>query len=360
MKLKSRVDTSTKSDRATAKPRTLYPPYYAYSVSRFVFVLLWVLKMVSLHKKDPVDVIHCQDTGYAGLAAVVSGKILKIPVIITSHGIRHKTIESTLTGMSAKLYYKIEYYLDIFSVRKANFFITVTKSVKEYYDRIVSRKIDVVPVPIKLKSFEFSEEARLQLREELGITSKEIIIGFVGRLVPVKNLSFLIDTFAKLLKHTPYLRLIFVGSGASERDLRNYVRSKKIDEYVTFCGVRYDVGRLLSSFDIFVMPSFTEGLPTALLEAMACSRAVVCSNIPAHRELVTDGMNGLLFDPIASSELQAAIVACLNESFRKMLGDNAKRTGSMYDENLVFPTMYSFYKNAINMMPRSATNYTVP
>ena len=78
------------------KPRIIYPPYFIYMLSRLPLTILWIFKILFLNRKKHIDLIHAQDTGYSGIVAILSGKILGIPVIITSHGIRNKTLEINL------------------------------------------------------------------------------------------------------------------------------------------------------------------------------------------------------------------------------------------------------------------------
>ena len=346
--LNSRLNIGKKNDQMIRKPRSIYPPYFIYSLSRIVLVPLWILKILSLHKKNPIDVLHCQDTGYAGLAAILVSKILKIPVIISSHGIRHKTLESSLKGLSRIILSWLEYRLDIFSIKNADYFIAVSQSVKEYYGQVSPREIDIIPVPINLSDYEFSEESRRQIRKELRLEEQEIAIGFIGRLVPVKNLFLLLATFSDLLKNHPTLKLVLVGGGVIENDLRDFVISKSLERNVLFCGIRYDIGKVLSSIDIFVLPSFAEGLPTALIEAMACRRAVICSKIPAHKELIIHGKNGLLFDPHIPADLERAIILCFDETLRQELGHHAKQTAIIYDEKTVFFNILQYYEKIVN------------
>ena len=133
-------------------------------------------------------------------SAVLSGKILGIPVIVSSHGIRHKSLESIIEGRFKKVLLKIEYYIDIFTIKNANRIIAVNPSIKNYFEQIIPKKvIDVIPSPIKLKNFEFSEVNRDLIRKELQIKdNKTKVIGFVGRLSPEKNLLTLLISFADL------------------------------------------------------------------------------------------------------------------------------------------------------------------
>ena len=176
------------------KFKTLYPPYLIWLLSRLVLSLLWIIKILSINIKSPITLIHAQDTGYSGLAAVLSGKLLRIPVILSSHGIRHKTLEPNIHGRFKKAFIKFEYSLDIFTVRNADSMIAVNPSIKNYFEQITSKKnIDFIPVPIKLKDFEFSEVNRDLIRKELEIDKKIIVIGFVGRFSSEKNLLYFVD-----------------------------------------------------------------------------------------------------------------------------------------------------------------------
>src|ERR671918_1018692 len=95
------------------KSRSL--PYVAYLLSRLWIALLWSIKIVSIHNKNsPIELIHAQDTGYAALAAIFSGMLLKTPVIISSHGIRHKTLDPVIQRIFKKAYLRFNRSLDLF------------------------------------------------------------------------------------------------------------------------------------------------------------------------------------------------------------------------------------------------------
>lgn len=327
------------------KIRILNPPYFIYAFSRMAMSIMWVIKILSLNRKLPISLIHAQDTGYSGLAAVVAGKILHVPVLITSHGIRHESLESIVTGKLKRLILKLEYNLDKFTVRNANRVIAVNPIIKDYYEQTVSKGIDFIPIPIKLKYFQFSEKNRNEIRDELGIDKKVIVVGFVGRFSPEKNLDTLISAVDQAVKSGTLLKLVLVGTGPLESGLKERVRDKGIEDFVTFTGVRNDVGRILSSFDIFVLPSYAEGLSTSLLEAMSCGCAIICSDIPANRILLAHGVDALMVDPHKPDEINRAIkVLCENDSIRSRLRHNAKLRTREYDEEIIFSKMLQYYE----------------
>jgi glycosyltransferase involved in cell wall biosynthesis len=323
-------------------------PYLSYSL-RPVLSLLWIIKILLINIKFPITLIHAQDTGYSGLAAIVSGKLLRIPVILSSHGIRHKTLEANIHGRFKKALIKIEYSLDIFTVKNANSVIVVNPSIKNYFEQIISKKkIDFIPNVIKLKDFEFSEVNRDLIRKELGIDNKTKVIGYVGRLASEKNLLTLLNSFANVAQDDSLITLVLVGTGRLESQLREYINKRGIEDKVIFCGVRYDVDRILSSFDIFVLPSYTEGLSSSLLEAMTSGRAIICSDIPANNILVRHNQEALLVNPYNSQELTKAIqLLSSNHSLRLKLGYNAKIRVSQYDEDIIFPKILQYYENVI-------------
>jgi glycosyltransferase involved in cell wall biosynthesis len=327
------------------KAREIYPPYTIYALSRIIMSLEWILKILSINKKSKITLIHAQDTKEAGLAAVVSGKILGIPVILSSHGIQHKKLETSMGGKLKRLFVMLQYKLDIFTVQNADSVIAVNRLIKNYFEHIVSKKIDVIPIPIKLMNFEFSWINRDLVRKELGMDKKTKVIGFVGRFEPEKNLFNLLASFADLAKENTWMYLVLVGTGSLESQLRLCVRKRGIENRVIFCGVRYDIGRILSSFDIFVLPSYVEGLSTALLEAMTSGRAIICSDIPANRELVTHNKEGLLINPYDTVGLKQAIHLLANDfSLCSRLGYNAKLRSKQFDESIVFPKIMDYYE----------------
>jgi glycosyltransferase involved in cell wall biosynthesis len=248
-------------------------------------------------------------------------------------------------GKFKKLLMKLEYKLDIFTINNADRIIVDSPAIQEYYQRITSKQIEYIPLPIKSKKFQFSELNRKSIQRELGVDKDTKLIGFVGRFEKVKNLDTLLISFAELIQDEPSVKLVLVGTGSLEPELKEYVRRKDLIDKVIFCGIRYDIDTILSSFDIFVLPSYIEGLSTSLLEAMTCGRAIVCSDIPANQQVVTHNREALLFDPHSSQELKTAIVRLIkDEPLRLKLGQSAKIRASGYDEDFVFPKILECYK----------------
>ena len=246
-------------------------------------------------------------------------------------------------------YYRLEYYLDIFTIKHADRIIAVNPYVKAYFERITGRTIDFFPIPINVEDFIYSEPHRKMIREELGIEENAIVVGFIGRLSSEKNITTLLYSFADVSKENPDLKLIIVGEGRMKNQLERIVKENDIDDRVVFCGLRYDIAKILCGLDIFVLPSHSEGLSTSLLESMACERAIICSDIPANRQLVQHNKEALLVDPNNKDEFTRAILLlCENQHLRRKLGYYAKIKSNSFDKEVIFPSLAKYYENIKN------------
>jgi len=159
-------------------------------------------------------------------------------------------------------------------------------------------------------------------RSELpGLEAASPVVGTVCVLRPEKNLGLLLEAFEAVARNRTRdrsnLRLLIVGSGSEEMALRDLARRLKIAEKCLFHAATPDVARILSGIDVFVLPSLSEGLSNALMEAMACGCCAVASNVGGNPELVTDGTTGLLFP---SQDREALI-----ERLTEVVDDAARR-----------------------------------
>lgn len=152
-------------------------------------------------------------------------------------------------------------------------------------------------------------------------------IGTVARLSASKDVATVIRAFGSLQRSVPAVMLEVVGDGVERVPLEELVTRLSLDDHVRFVGRRDDVRQLARSFDVFVAASRTEGLPLAVLEAMAEGCAVVCSDIPGHREILGEGTAGRLFPTGDAGALSATLAAlALDPELRERMGRDAQRT----------------------------------
>jgi glycosyltransferase involved in cell wall biosynthesis len=156
---------------------------------------------------------------------------------------------------------------------------------------------------------------------------KNIVINFTGRIVERKGIDVLINAFAQagnLLQSSS--TLIIIGTGFDEDKLRNLASKLGITNNVRFLGHSREVVKYYQASDIFVLPSYAEGMPNSLLEAMACGLPVIASRIGGVVDVVEDGKSGILVEPGDVSGLASAMVRLLKDAeLRQRLGAEARK-----------------------------------
>lgn len=186
-------------------------------------------------------------------------------------------------------------------------------------------KITTIYNGVDIASWPISKVDRNRVRMRLKLQPEDVLIGSVGRLDEQKGHRYLLEAFAKVRATQP-VKLVLVGEGPMRRELENLARELRIEEDCTFAGEVQDVPAWLSALDVFVLASLWEGLPNALLEAMAMGLAVVATRVDGVPEVVDHDVTGLLCEPKDSQSLVVGIQdLVLDPELRQKLGGAAKR-----------------------------------
>jgi len=135
----------------------------------------------------------------------------------------------------------------------------------------------VLPNAVDTKRFVYDETVRREVRRELGVENA-FVIGMVGRLSEEKNNGYALDLMPRILKEIPEAVLVVAGNGPDEEKFREKTRQLGLERYVKQLGRRSDVERLYQAFDVYLLPSFTEGYPVAAVEAMSSGLPVLLSD----------------------------------------------------------------------------------
>lgn len=152
---------------------------------------------------------------------------------------------------------------------------------------VADGKVTIINNAIDLKQFAFDEAKRNKLRKELGLQDC-FVIGHVGRFMKQKNHDFLVDIFAEIVKEQDDVKLLLIGDGPLREQIENKVKTLGLDEKVIFTGVRSDVADLYNAMDVFVLPSFYEGLPVVGVEVQANGLPFLCSSNVTREILISD------------------------------------------------------------------------
>lgn len=133
---------------------------------------------------------------------------------------------------------------------------------------VSKNKASLLHNAIDLSVYKYDEESRNKIREEFGLAGK-MVVGHIGRFNYQKNHTFLLDVFQLLVKENPEARLLLVGKGELEQEIRQKAERLGIADFIVFAGVRSDIPAILSAMDLFLFPSLYEGMPNTVIEAQA-------------------------------------------------------------------------------------------
>ena len=195
----------------------------------------------------------------------------------------------------------------------------------------------VIPNAIELEKFHFDPVLRQETRRELDIADDMFLVGHVGRFMPQKNQTFLVDVLAGLLPKRPDAMLAFVGDGPDRTAVQQHVEELGIADHVLFLGQRSDVNRLYQAFDVFCLPSLYEGLCVVGIEAQRAGLPCLFSDAITREVDVTGASR---FMPITSPEEWISFLSAIESGTRissseKVFSDydiseNAQKLTSVY------------------------------
>lgn len=266
-------------------------------------------------RREKIAILHTHDLGpylYGALAA----KLARVPILV-------HTEHSYLT-QNTKILKIAERVLSFGTDLIISDSLDVTRFlVKEQH--IHPKKIQTIYNGIDVSLFQTNLNGS-SLKTMLGLPPESRIVGTVGRLVPVKDQRTLILAMAPIVAADENVHLVLVGDGPLRDELTALARDLGIRSQVHFLGNRRDVHKLLPLFHVFVLPSLSEGLSLSLLEAMACHRPVITTNVGGNLEIIDRPEVGILVRPGDTAALTTEIRQLLYQpEFAEKLGRQARK-----------------------------------
>lgn len=265
-------------------------------------------------KERKIDIVHTHmyhANFYGRLAAWLAG----VHVIVSSvHNIYRKRkkhrmfINYLLSKITAKIFVGTP---------------AVMEDVKRY-DHVPEDKIEILPYGIDTDIFAETHD-RHKIVEKLGIPSVDLVIGNVARLEEAKGQRYLVEAVRILKERGLSIKCLIIGSGSLEKELKELTRRNKLEDCIFFLGTRQDLPELFSVMDIFVFPSLWEGLPLALLSAMAAGIPVITTHAGGIKDIIVDGKNGVVVPAEDALSIADAVERIYGDAeMRKMLSENAR------------------------------------
>lgn len=270
----------------------------------------------NLLKEVDIDIIHGHYLFPAGAAAVDVGSKHKIKTYVTAHG-------SDMFEMYKKQSFMRPFIKKV--LKKADVVFAVSNALK---DEILATGVSGIEAKTRLywNSVDI-DKFSLDNKNTLESNGKPIIL-FVGNIIKRKNVNLILE--AKKLSKTDY-EVVVIGDGPLKNELESKVEKESIPD-VRFLGSRNDVENIIPGCDVLVLPSFSESFGLVLIEALACGKPVIGSNVGGIKEIINDDV-GLLINPNDASTLSDAIDKIIgNDEFRKKLASNARNRACDFSE----------------------------
>jgi glycosyltransferase involved in cell wall biosynthesis len=214
------------------------------------------------------------------------------------------------------------------AIHKIDGLIAVSEQVKQAlidYVKPAEQKITVICNAVDVERYQNIRDD-LKIRESLGIGEDSCVALVVAILKVQKGHKYLIDAAAELIPEYPKLHFLLAGDGILREELVAHTNTLGIQNHVHFLGNRKEIPELLAGSDYFVLPSLWEGLPLALIEAMASGLPIVATNVSGSKQVMIDGQTGLLVPPGDSHELALALRQLISQpQLSREMGDAARR-----------------------------------
>lgn len=289
-------------------PRYIVTP----KVGRALHGVLFFLSLFSYMRKQiqifSPDIILCYWAYPDGFANALLSKILHVPIVIGCLG----------SDINLHTKYFLRRTQIAWSLKHAGKILVVSDAMRRQVHELVIENTKIKVIPNGVDTANFYPMDQRWARKRLGLDPCPKIILYVGRLSEEKGLTTLIEAFSKL----PYRQdrlLVIVGSGDMQARCQALVMTLCLNQYVIFVGERphHEIPFWVNASDVICLPSFREGWPNVVMEALACGKPVVASNVGGVPEILTSEALGILSepgDPIDLAEkLSKATTSCWNE-----------------------------------------------
>ena len=308
-------------------------------------------RLLEIIPKIKPDVLHAHSPCLNAIAALRAGRKFGIPVVYEVRAFWEDAAVDHGTSTENGLRYKLTRGLETYALKRADAVTTICEGLR---GDIVARgipasKVTVIPNAVDIDKFAVGGQADMDLKRKLGLEHNRLI-GFIGSFYAYEGLDVLLRAVPALSQRHPDLRVLLVGGGPQDANLRQQAKDLGIADKVVFTGrVPHDqVQKYYDLLDVLVYPRMSMRLtdlvtPLKPLEAMAQGRILAASSVGGHRELIVDGKTGVLFAPDDPASLAAKVGDLLDA---QMLWPALRSAGRAYVETeRNWPVSVARYKN---------------
>jgi len=306
------------------------------------------VSLVRIIRRERPIIVHTH-TSKAGLLGRLAAFLCRVPVIVhTPHG---HVFWGYFASWKTSLFILLE---RVFACLTDRIVTLTNQERKDHLDVRIGREdqFRTIHSGVELRKYFGSGVDPRSVKEALGIPRDALVVGTVGRLIPIKGSNFLIEAAGEVIKEKPETVFVFLGEGELQKQMEERALQLGIRDRVKFLGWRPDVPAIMSTFDVFAFPSLNEGMGKALVEAMALGKPVVASNVSGIRDLVVNGENGF-FVPPAQPELLAKRITYLleNPQVRQAFGTAGRRMAGGYSADSMVEKIDQLYLSLLTEKP---------
>lgn len=318
-----------------------------------------VIKFLQEHN---IELIHAHTEFFMGHAAIKAGRILKIPVVATTHTLWEEYYRYYLwlgPIIPRKLIRKVVKKL----YKRFYAFINVSKKAKNYFQMpfmLSKTPCAIIPNAIdgdKFLNQQISIRDTNKLKKSLGIGKKDRVILYVGRVVEEKRVIELLSVIMRVVKYRPNVKMVFVGDGGALEDLKDIVEKNKLERNILFTGF-IDWHRLplyYSIGDVFVTTSLSEMHSMTILEAMSLGLPIVCRKDSSFEDTVFHGVNGYFAD--SDMEMDMLLIDLIdNKDKAEEMGKEAVKISGNFTLEVHGKRTEAFYKKILEVYPKRVTS----
>lgn len=293
-------------------------PVYVIPTTKPFDIRVWK-QVDNLIEKEKIRLVHAHGTRAASNVFWGCDKN-KVPLAYTIHGWSFHPDQSFLVK-------KLRIASERFITSKTTINISVSganrasgeQNIKGFSSVLINYGID-------LNKFN-PDNTYVDLREQLGISKNVTLVGFIARMTYQKNPVKMVEAFGKAAALSEDIHLLMVGDGELKEQAISKAKDLKITQRITFMKFSQNVPAVLKACDIYCLPSFWEGLPIGLLEAMAMGKGVIASDVDGSAEVIAHRKNGFLIDPHNAEEISKAILELhYNEELLSLVQKAAAKT----------------------------------
>ena len=311
-------------------------------------------KIQNIIKEFKPDIVHTHAAKAGALGRRAAYKMGVKQVYHTFHG---HVFHSYFGSFKTRIFKEIEKNL----AKKSTKIIAISEIQKRELSKIhkicPEKKIEVIPLGFDLDRFNMDKDSkRKEFRKKWNLKENEIAIGIIGRLVPIKNHTFFIDSIQEVLKKNELpVRAFIVGDGEEKQNIVNYIKKKNLDFSLDYSPATFqltswikEIDRVNSGMDIICLTSLNEGTPVSLIEAQASGKPIVSTKTGGIENIVLENKTALLSEKNDLHNFSKNLLSLVNDSNkRKLLSKFGLEKSKDFHYDQLVNNMKNLYENKL-------------